>query len=152
LDESLQEGRIRAALEAGWPLPLPDSARLVHGDFWPGNILWREGRLAAVIDWEDAEVGNPLYDLAVSRLDMLWIFGEQAMAAFTRRYQQEAGLGAASYTQLPYWDLFAALRPAGRIDEWAEGWPQLGRADVTEASMRARHAWFVAQAFSALAG
>ena len=25
---------------------------LLHGDFWPGNILWRDGRLVAVIDWE----------------------------------------------------------------------------------------------------
>lgn len=148
LDESLQEGRIRAALDRVWPLSMGSS--LVHGDFWPGNVLWHEGLLAAVIDWEDAEVGNPLYDLAVSRLDMLWLFGAQAMAAFTRRYQEEAGLDAGRYAQLPYWDLLAALRPAARIDEWAAGWPQLGRADVTAVSMRAAHEWFVMQAFGAI--
>ncbi len=148
LDDSLDEGRIRAVLEAAWPLPAPDDAVLLHGDFWPGNLLWRDGRLAAVIDWEDAEVGNPLYDLAVSRLDILWIYGSDAMHEFTRRYQSLARVGSA---QLPYWDLVAALRPASRLSAWAEGWPAWGRPDITEQTMRARHRWFVTQAFEALA-
>jgi aminoglycoside phosphotransferase (APT) family kinase protein len=117
---------------------------LLHGDFWPGNLLWKDGKLVAVIDWEDAEVGNPLADFAISRLDILWIFGLDALHAFTERYQSLVTL---DFSQLAYWDLFAALRPASRIAAWAAGWPQLGRSDITEATMRAGHRWFVNQAF-----
>jgi aminoglycoside phosphotransferase (APT) family kinase protein len=37
---------------------------LVHGDFHYGNMLFRDGRVAALLDWEIAEVGQPLLDLA----------------------------------------------------------------------------------------
>ncbi|EHB59253.1 aminoglycoside phosphotransferase [Mycolicibacterium rhodesiae JS60] len=38
-------------------------ARLVHGDFTYGNLLFRGGTVAAVLDWEIAQLGNPLLDL-----------------------------------------------------------------------------------------
>lgn len=147
-DDSLEETRIREALEAVWPLPELNAPVLLHGDFWPGNLLWRGDRLAAVIDWEDAEVGEPLMDLAISRLDTLWIFGVDAMNAFTQHYRS---MTATDFTNLPYWDLCAALRPASRIAEWAEGWPELGRKDITERTMREGHSRFVTQAFERLA-
>jgi aminoglycoside phosphotransferase (APT) family kinase protein len=147
LDHSLDEGRIRDALEAAWSLPQPEPPALLHGDFWPGNLLWREGKLVAVIDWEDAEVGNPLADLATTRLDLLWIFGPDGMRTFTRHYQQRTGF---DFATLPYWDLFAALRPASRLHVWAAGWPELGRSDITEATMSAGHHYFVEQAFAQL--
>ena len=137
------------SLKGSPPLPRLNKPILLHGDFWPGNLLWREGaQLAAVIDWEDAKVGEPLADLAISRLDLLWIFGLDAMQTFTRHYQALAPL---DYTDLPYWDLYAALRPMGRLAEWAAEWPALGRPDITEATLRAGHKWFVDQAFDALA-
>jgi aminoglycoside phosphotransferase (APT) family kinase protein len=148
LDHSLDEGRIREVLEAVWPLPAPEQPALLHGDFWPGNLLWKEGKLVAVVDWEDAEVGNPLADFAITRLDMLWILGHEAMHAFTRRYQEVAKL---DFTYLPYWDLMAALRPASRISVWAQDWPELGRPDITSETMRAAHRSFVEQAFVQLA-
>jgi len=37
--------------------------RLVHGDFRPANLLVRDGRLVAVIDWEDAMAGHWLADI-----------------------------------------------------------------------------------------
>lgn len=147
LDASLQEARIRAALARVWPLPPTNRLVLVHGDFWPGNLLWRNGQLIAVVDWEDAAVGNPLADFAISRLDLLWIFGVEAMRAFTAHYQHLVDL---DFRHLAYWDLAAALRPMGRLDEWAADWTALGRPDITESSMRAGHEWFIEQAFAAL--
>jgi aminoglycoside phosphotransferase (APT) family kinase protein len=38
----------------------------VHGDVMPGNLLVRDGRLAAVIDWGGAGVGDPACDLMVA--------------------------------------------------------------------------------------
>jgi len=72
LDESLSEGRVRDALAAVGPPLRRNRDALLHGDFWPGNTLWKQGRLAAVIDWEDAALGDPLADLANARLELLW--------------------------------------------------------------------------------
>jgi aminoglycoside phosphotransferase (APT) family kinase protein len=140
LDESLGEGRIREALEAAWPLPQRNADALLHGDFWPGNTLWRAGRLVSILDWEDALVGDPLEDLANSRLEVLWMFGVEAMRGFTDRYQSVADL---DLSDLPYWDLCATLRPASRLSEWAAG-------EDKEAAMREGHRLFVAQAFERL--
>ena len=142
LDHSLDEGRIRDALVAAWPLAPRNAPALLHGDYWPGNLLWRDGRLAAVLDWEDARLGDPLADLGNSRMEILFALGAEAMAEFTRQYQ---ALTALDWTDLPYWDLAAALRPAGKLAGW-------GLEPAVEAGMRARHRWFVGQAFAALPG
>jgi aminoglycoside phosphotransferase (APT) family kinase protein len=143
LDESLDEGRIRDILEPVWPVPQLNPSTLLHGDFWPGNVLWNEGHIVAVIDWEDAALGDPLADLANSRLEMLWAFGIDAMNDFTRQYVLR--MPAIDVTQLPYWDLCAALRPASKISEW-------GLDTGTERAMRAGHASFVSQAVEKLRG
>ncbi len=142
VDESLDEGSIRDALEAVWPLPQRNTTVLLHGDFWPGNILWRNGQLVAVIDWENATLGDPLADVANSRLEILWAFGIDAMQRFTHQYQS---MTIIDFTHLPYWDLCAALRPVAQIAQW-------GLDDTTERTMRERHRWFVTQAFEKLSG
>ena len=140
LDASINEGRIRDVLERVWPPAQHNPKVLLHGDFWPGNAIWREGELLAMIDWEDAAVGDPLWDLAVSRLDVLWTLGMEAMQTYTRLY---VGFNPLDLRSLPYWDLCVALRPANQISHWAED-------DVAKLRMRQRHHLFVAQALEAL--
>jgi aminoglycoside phosphotransferase (APT) family kinase protein len=140
VDESLNEGRIRDVLEAIWPIPRINSSVLLHGDFWPGNILWRNGQLMAIIDWEDAALGDPLADVANSRLEILWAFGSDAMQYFTRQYRSRTAI---DFTYLPYWDLCAALRPISQAAQWAE-WV------AGEQTMREGHQWFVTQALEKL--
>jgi aminoglycoside phosphotransferase (APT) family kinase protein len=36
---------------------------LVHLDYWRGNVLWDQGRITAVVDWEEAAYGDPGIDL-----------------------------------------------------------------------------------------
>lgn len=38
----------------------------MHGDVAPGNLLFRDGRLAAAIDWSELGVGDPASDLQVA--------------------------------------------------------------------------------------
>ena len=140
VDESLDEGRIWDALAPLWPFPQRNPTVLLHGDFWPGNVLWKNGQLVAVIDWEDAQVGDPLADVANCRLEILWAFGIEAMQRFTHQYQS---MPTIDFTNLPYWDLCAALRPASKLSEW-------GLDDLTETIMREGHRWFVTQAFEKL--
>ena len=141
LDESLGEGRIRNILESIGTFSGHNPPVLLHGDFWPGNILWRGGQLVAVIDWEDAALGDPLADIANTRLEILWAFGMDAMASFTHHYQS---ITTIDFTNLPIWDLFAALKPASKLAEWAAD-------DVAEQRMREQHRLFVNQAFEKLA-
>lgn len=117
-----------------------------HGDFWPGNLLWRDGQLAAIIDWEESLIGERLYDLAIARLDLFWIVGEAGMDRFTRRYE---ALSGANLSNLPYWDLVAGMRPIGGIEDWAKSYPHLGRPDVTAQTMIRDHAMFVDRALRA---
>ncbi|GIK42689.1 MAG: phosphotransferase [Chloroflexota bacterium] len=148
VDPGLDEGRIRQTLAAVWPLTQRNTPVLLHGDFWPGNILWRNGRLAAVIDWEDASLGDPLADLAISRLDLLWIFGREAMDSFTHHYQALIDI---DYTNLPYWDLAAALRlvrlAGADLAGWAAFFPPFGRPDITAQTIRDHYRFFISQAF-----
>ncbi|MCC6616115.1 MAG: phosphotransferase family protein [Anaerolineae bacterium] len=140
-DESMGEGPIRAALDSVWPLASLNPPALLHGDFWPGNVLWQNNRIAAVIDWEDAAVGDPLADLANTRLELLWAFGAEAMRSFTREYEKVMpGIDA---RHLPYWDLCAALRPIDQIGDW-------GLDETVERMMRERHRVFVAEALRAI--
>jgi aminoglycoside phosphotransferase (APT) family kinase protein len=140
IDDTLHEGHIRAILESSLPLQQHNPTALLHGDYWPGNILWRDGQLVGIIDWEDAALGDPLADVANARFELLWALGADTMHAFTQRYQSLTNL---DYTNLPYWELYAALRPIWKISTWA--------ADAAaEQQMRERHLWFTAQAFRQL--
>jgi aminoglycoside phosphotransferase (APT) family kinase protein len=148
---SLEAGLIRDRLQPAWPIPQVNPPALLHGDFWPGNLLWHAGRLVAVIDWEDAAVGDPLNDLAISRLDILWIFGVEAMQAFTRQYQSMMALDARS---LPYWDLYAALRLShmvgSSLSDWAAFFQPFGRPDITEKTIQDGYQFFIRQAIEHL--
>jgi hypothetical protein len=65
------------------------------------------------------------------------------MSAFTAEYGTSTH---ADLTDLPVWDLVAALRPAGRLSAWATSWAAFGRPDVTVSTMTAAHHWFVDRA------
>lgn len=137
-DESLAESRLRAALAGAWPPPRRNRPVLLHGDVWPGNLLWRGGRLRAVIDWEDAAVGDPLADLANARLELSIAHGEDAMAALTRHYLALTTIDAAA---LPAWDLWAALRPIAGLPGW-------GLEPEEERHLRRRHRAFTGRALA----
>lgn len=138
-DHTLGEKSIRAALATFGPLTPRNASVLLHGDYWPGNWLWRDGQLVAIIDWEDAAIGDPLADIANARLELFWALGESAPESFVAAYQ--AYIPTLDLTHLPYWDLVAALRPCGVFDSWS--------ADkMVRERMRDQHAAFVAQAIA----
>jgi len=94
--------------------PAPTST-LVHGDFWPGNVLWKAGKLVAVLDWEDAAYGDPVSDLAGCRLELLWKYGASAAEAFSEHYLSLAQLDT---SRLPVWELYAASAAAASMSDW----------------------------------
>ena len=148
LDETFDEEKVRQVLEGAWPFMDEENHSLLHGDFWPGNLLWLEESLVAVTDWEDVELGTPLMDLAISQLDIFWVYGKEAMDTFTQEYKTHNEL---DYSPLPYWQLYAALRPRLRFALWSSAYPALGRSDITEATMRHKHGLFVESALARVA-
>ena len=50
----------RALLDS---MPGGDPVGLFHGDFQPGNVLYHDGRMTGIIDWELAGIGAQLLDL-----------------------------------------------------------------------------------------
>lgn len=142
-DEELNEREIRAALDGVWPPPAGNEPVLLHGDFWPGNTLWHRGELAAVIDWEDAGFGDPLADLANARLEITMALGQESTQEFTRHYCSL--MPSIDDTNLPLWELCAALRLVGRMSSWG-----LGPARLKQ--LQDGHRAFVRQALNALHG
>jgi aminoglycoside phosphotransferase (APT) family kinase protein len=53
--------QLRGRLAAS--IPAMHSAVMAHGDYHFGNMLFRDGRVVLVVDWEIAELGQPLLDL-----------------------------------------------------------------------------------------
>jgi len=64
--------RALAAAAAARTPGLPSG--LVHGDLFRDNVLWQEGRIAALLDFESAHLGPFAYDIAVTILS--WSFGD----------------------------------------------------------------------------
>ena len=105
---SSEQNSIRSAMRRVSDCVNFNAPALLHGDFWPGNLLWESDRLTAIIDWEDAMLGDPLGDLGKSRLEILWAFGPEAMESYTAHYlASKADLDASA---LSFWDLWGALR------------------------------------------
>ena len=135
---STDERELLELLEPCWPLPRDNTPVVLHGDYWPGNTLWKDGRLTAIIDWEDARRGDPLFDVSNARFEILMLFGPEIMNAFTRRYES---LNPVDFGCLPWWDLYTALRVVNKLGF-------LATAERDETLIRSDHRWFVEQARS----
>lgn len=135
------EAGAAARLRAASPLPGSWGVdRLLHGDYWPGNVLWSDRKLVGIIDWEDAGLGDPLADVGNARLEILWAFGHAAMERFTRHYLDAGGLdGREAGSRLPYWDLCSALEKGQAMAGW-------GLARDKEMEMRRLRENFIARA------
>jgi aminoglycoside phosphotransferase (APT) family kinase protein len=67
--------KLEARLLAAVPPPRPPA--LVHGDYHLGNLLFRDGEVVAILDWEISELGQPpLDEAALCLLAVREPFGE----------------------------------------------------------------------------
>lgn len=114
--------------------------RLLHGDFWPGNILWHNGHLVAVVDWEDAALGNPMSDLACCRVELLCEYGRDAMDTFTKYYLQNNSFDT---VDLELWQVYASSSALSTMHEW-------GLAPEDEAHRREMTEVFLQESISRL--
>ena len=101
---------------------------LVHGDYWPGNVLFLRGRLVGVVDWEQPRLGDPAKDVATCRGDLCVMFGQDAADAFAARYEAASGQ---ALQNMRFWDLFISTWAVPEMPEWAGAYRILGRKDLT---------------------
>jgi aminoglycoside phosphotransferase (APT) family kinase protein len=107
----------------------------VHHDFWPGNTMWVDQRLEAVIDWEGGCIGDPALDVAYCVFDTRMLGLERAAEHLVDTYRQKSGR---ALPNLDYWYLQALARPMPDIAIWVPGWQALG-FEVNDDQARARH-------------
>jgi homoserine kinase type II len=110
-DTALIRERLRhytAQLDALEPLP----RGLIHGDLFRDNVLWHQGELRALLDFESASRGVLAYDLMVCV--HAWCYGDaydaRLVSALFDGYAEERALEAAEWRALPALGALAALR------------------------------------------
>ncbi len=88
---------------------------IVHGDYRTGNFLHDgKGRIAAILDWEMAHLGDPLEDLGWA-LDPLWSADREHAGGMLKRceaitvWEMASGLVAEPQALL-WWSMFATLK------------------------------------------
>lgn len=88
---------------AGLP---PGEPIYLHGDVWPGNLIWTGNKIRAFIDWKTAGVGAPGVDLCELRKQVAIAFGPEAPAHVLDGWERAASTKA---RDVAYWDAVAAL-------------------------------------------
>jgi aminoglycoside phosphotransferase (APT) family kinase protein len=113
--------RVWQAVQMGFPRLEPVPPTLVHVDYWPGNILWDSGQISAVVDWEEAALGDPAIDVAYCCMDIALKDLPGAAEEFLRAYEAAVGHPIAN---LGFWELAAAARPMFTPQGWVDQSPQ----------------------------
>jgi homoserine kinase type II len=108
LAEPLRDAVIRLDRKRRADLP----RGLVHGDLFRDNVLWHEGKIAALLDFESAHRGPFAYDLAVTIIS--WSFRDafdfEVARAIVAGYREVRELEESEREALYVESVFAALR------------------------------------------
>jgi len=126
LPEGSQWDTLRKHLRSLTNTAYLESPTLLHGDFWPENLLWQNDTIAAVLDWEDAAFGDPLSDVACCQLELRYKLGKQRAQQFTQAYAMQH---LVDNERLALWQVYVAAAAQRFMGEW-------GLSKSVEAHMR----------------
>lgn len=88
----------------------------IHGDLMPGNLLVRDGHLAAVIDWGGLGTGDPAPDLCPG----FWLFEGETR----ERYKRVMGYDEAAWRRARGWIIAPSVTG---VDYYADTFPAMSR-------------------------
>lgn len=142
LPEGEEWSRLHCHLEKLQDTAYAGEPVLLHGDFWPENILWQDGSIAAILDWEDSAVGDPLSDVACCGLELRYLFGSRGTRTFIQAYGGAAGLDP---DRLALWQVYVAAAAQRFMGDW-------GLPSEREAHMRATALTTIREAGARLMG
>ena len=105
-------GEELAAVGAAHAIRARATMGIIHGDLFRDNVLWQDGRLVAILDFEQASGGSLAYDLAVCINDWCWDGGPRfdRIGALLQGYQTRRPLGDGDRAALPIEVRAAAVR------------------------------------------
>lgn len=98
-------------------IPRAERTTLCHGDFHTENVLARDGRIVAVLDWEMAGIGDPISDIGYACMMSAGfdnVPDVQAMcpeADFIRGYEEMAGIKVSKESFL-FWKVLSYVKVA----------------------------------------
>ncbi|MEA1902718.1 MAG: phosphotransferase [Actinomycetota bacterium] len=133
LEHPLGEDLLRRRVELG-NLRVQQSAVFSHTDFWPGNTLWKDGSLLAVVDWEAPATGDREMDVAYCSLDIRYLGMDKVADRFIAAYRDTTG---EALPNLAHWEAVGLCRPMPDIAIWVPAWVAMGRK-ISEAGARER--------------
>jgi aminoglycoside phosphotransferase (APT) family kinase protein len=82
------------------------NASLIHGDVGFHNILFHEGEISALLDWENSRVGDPAEDLSMFVPTVSHLFEYETIL----HWYHEAGGPKVSEWRLRYFDVYMAMK------------------------------------------
>ena len=111
--------------------PEPPRPVICHGDFHPFNILMSEGNVTGVVDWPNAVIADPAYDVAATRSiisttpvelfvaaralrPLVRLAGRNMVARFTAAYRRRRPLHGET---LAYYEAASTIRGLVRVAE-----------------------------------
>ena len=100
----------------------------LHMDYWPGNVLWLDGRVSAVLDWDAAGYGEPALDVGYFRMNMYLRGIKEAADIFLEHYEAARG----PVLNLGFWELAAAARPLPDPAAWIPSSREMGDLGATD--------------------
>ena len=130
------EGPLATRIRSGWSQIVGCPEVLTHSDYWSGNVVWRDGVLAGIVDWSGAARGPRGYDVGWCRLDLCILFDERVADVFLAAYEDAIGRPVAD---VGLWDGWAVARSHDMVETWAANYRPFGRADLDEDELRRRH-------------
>lgn len=131
---------LRRAEDIVASIAVPAASGFVHGDLWQGNVLWDDGRLAALIDWDCAGIGNAGVDLGSLRCDVALCYGGDAADVVLAGWEAESGRPADDRS---YWDVVAALSTPPDLGWFVTAIGDQGRSDLSREVLRERRDEFL---------
>ncbi len=134
---------IYSAVQDLQPTLVDVPSRLVHLDYWHGNVLWHEGRISGVVDWDFGAYGDPAIDVAYFRMNMYLRGIKEAADIFLRSY--EAGSGT-EVENLGFRELAAAAQPLPEPALWIPASREMGDPGSTDDRATADYPEFVSGA------
>ncbi len=97
----------------------------IHMDYWPGNVLWQDGQVSAVLDWDASGYGDPALDVGYFRMNMYLRGIKPAADIFLERYEAVSG---AAVRNLGFWELARAAGPLPKPRQWIPASREMGDA------------------------
>jgi aminoglycoside phosphotransferase (APT) family kinase protein len=134
LEHPLGEALLRRRVMLGQISPESEEV-FSHTDFWPGNTLWKDGELKAVVDWESPSTAVRGIDVAYCSMDIRYLGMDKVADRFIQTYREISG---DRLSGLEHAESIALCRPMPDIGIWVPAWNAFGKS-ITVDQARARY-------------